>query len=530
MSGPDLEIEERLRRLGPAFKDGIEPPATLHVSVMADTTAPRRPARRPSMLRELSLAAALIAFVALLAFGFSRLHSVVPGPVKRSPSPSPVSRVVPWVSTTPTPLKLQTPKTLTADQAAQDVRQTVTDVTPVLLPSAIPSGFQAQLYDDSAGFSAVYVAADGRKITFSIVVPNPPPGTPNVRQSQPMFRGVRADYQVDDATVPTSPRWLIWNEPGTPIGGQPGVPYFFTTEGFTESEFWTIANSIGPIPAPVVPPTCRLADLYTVSTGGNGATGHVIFGVGITNHGGTPCSLTGFPGVSLVTAQGTVVSLREQQMSGGWVGSSPSQMAVLPPNQIAPAPHTSFDGAYFNYEWYYCGSTPPQVRALDLILPGSTASRRVPLLDDGLAQGPSRCDDPSQGRTLLVGPIQGPNADSIAVTPPALRVALAGVPDTLVAGQTLRYEVTITNDSAAAILFDTCPVYDEGFTPDLMVSFLLNCGPVGRLDAGASATFAMELTVRPSPKAPLGPQKFLWRLHGFYAGAQAGKVVTVSAS
>jgi hypothetical protein len=49
-------------------------------------------------------------------------------------------------------------------------------------------------------------------------------------------------------------------------------------------------------------------------------------------------------------------------------------------------------------------------------------------------------------------------------------------------------------------------------------------------ESGASATFAMEFTVRPSPKAPIGQQKFIWRLHGFYAGAQAGKVVTVSAS
>jgi len=525
MSGPDLEIEDRLRRLGPAYKDGIEPPATLHVSVMAHTIPPRRPARRPSMLRELSLAAALIAFVALLAFGFSRLHSVVPGPIKRSPSPSPVSRVVPWVSTT---LKSQAPKTLTVDQAAQDVRKTVTDVTPVLLPSAIPSGFQVQLYDDNGGFSASYVAADGRKIMFSIVVPNPAPGTANARQSQPMFRGVRAEYHVDDGTVPTSHRWLMWNEPGTAAGGQPGVPYFLTTDGFTETEFWTIANSIGPIPAPVVPPTCRLADLYVASSGSNGATGHVLYGIAITNHGTTACSLTGSPGISLVTPQGTVLSLPQQPELGGMVGTAKSH-ALLPPNQAAPVPYQASVGASFMFEWYYCGGTVPQVAAVDIALPGTVGVRRVPLLPQA-PQIPSRCDDPSLGRVVLVGPIQGPTADSIAVMPAAPRVTLAGVPDNLVAGQTLRYEVTITNDSAAVILFDTCPAYDEGFTPDAMVTYVLNCEPVGRLDTGASATFAMELTVRPSPKAPLGPQKFLWRLHWSYGGASAGKVVTVSAS
>jgi hypothetical protein len=131
---------------------------------------------------------------------------------------------------------------------------------------------------------------------------------------------------------------------------------------------------------------------------------------------------------------------------------------------------------------------------------------------------------------LLIGAVQGPNPESIAVTPPVVRVTLAGVPDKIVAGTTLHYEVTITNDSGATISFDTCPAYDEGFTPDVMVSYLLNCGPVGRLEAGASATFAMEFTIRPSPKAPTGQQKFMWRLHGAYAGGSAGKVVTVSAS
>jgi hypothetical protein len=187
------------------------------------------------------------------------------------------------------------------------------------------------------------------------------------------------------------------------------------------------------------------------------------------------------------------------------------------------------NGAYFTFEWYYCGGTPPEVAAADITLPDTVGVQRVPLLRDG-PQIPSRCDDPSQGRMLFAGPIQGPNAGSIAVTPPAVRVTLAGVPDTLVAGQTLRYTVTITNDSTAPISFDTCPAYDEGFTPDVMVSYLLNCGPVGRLEAGASATFAMEFTIRPSPKAPTGQQKFMWRLHGAYAGGSAGKVVTVSAS
>ena len=526
MSGPDIELEKRVRQLAPAFKDGLEPPATLHATVMSQAAGPRSPARS-SMFRELSLAAALIAFVVLLAFGFSRLHTVAPGPIKHSPSPSPASGVIPWSSATPIPLKLQSPKTLTPDQAAEDVRRTVTDVHPVVLPTAIPSGFQAQLYDDAGFFSVSYLAADGRKIMFSILVPNPAPGTGNARHSRPAYRGVTADYHVDDATLPTSPRWLMWNEPGTALGGQPGVPYFLTTDGLSEAQFWQVANSIGPIPAPVTPPTCRLADLYIGSLGGNGAGGHIISAIGITNHGKAACSLMGYPGFSLVTSQGSALRLPEQQVSGGWATASPAQLAILPPNQATPVSHTPVDGASFSFEWYYCDGTTPPVTAADITLPGVAGIRRVAF--GGLETG-SRCDTPAQGRMLLIGAIQGTNPQSTAVTPPLVRVALAGVPDRIVAGTTLRYEVTITNESRSTISFDTCPAYDEGFTPDAMVTYLLNCGPVGRLEVGASATFAMEFTGRPWPKAPTGQQKFMWRLHADYGNISAGKVVTVSAS
>lgn len=526
MSDFSVELEERLRELASTFKEGVQPPVTLHVSVMTRTSA-RPPRRRPGLVREIALATALVVFVAAVAFGFSKLHVLTPAPVKHSPSPSPVSGVIPWVSTTPTPLKLQAPKLLTADQAAQDIRRTVTDVHPVLLPSVIPTGFQAELYDDTGGFSAVYVAADGRKITFSIVVPNPAPGSGSGRFSQPTFRGVRADYMVDDTAQAASPRWLMWNEPGTPLGGQPGVPYFLTTDGFTESQFWQIANSIGPIPVPPQPQPCKLADLDLVSNGSNGATGHIVYSISFSNHGPVACSLTGFPEISLVTRPGSKLALPEQKVMGGFVGSAEVAQAVLPPYQVAPAPHSGTANAYVIFEWYYCGATPPEIVAVDLNLPGSVASRRVSILDEGLAHGPSRCDDPSQGRTLLVGSIVAATADSGVFQAQELRVSF-DVPDTLVAGKTVRYHVTIANISGALVRFDTCPAYDEGFTPAGMVSYELNCAPIRMLEAGASATFAMEFALPPSPKTPTGPEKFLWRLHGFHGFASAVKVVTVT--
>jgi Protein of unknown function (DUF4232) len=527
MSAPDVELEERLSQLGPAFKGGIEPPATLHVTVMAATSAPRTPARR-SMLREVSLAAAVIAFVGLLAFGFSRLHSLTPGPVKPSPAPSPASRVIPWISTPVAAPSFQPRNVLTPYRAAQDIKKTVITVDPVLLPGSIPAGFQAQVYDDQGGFSVLYAAADGRRMSFAIALPNPGPGTSRVRQVQLAFRGVRANYQVDDISEPTSHRWLMWNEPGTWVRAPRDVPYSFTSAGLTEEQFWAVANSIGLIPPAITARTCAPADLYAVSNGVGAGTGHLVYGISFANHSATPCSLQGVPRLWLIAKQGTVVPLVEVQQVGGYVGTGANDtpQSLLPANQPAPVPHRGVGGAYVLFEWYYCGGTPPDIIAVDLKIPSSSGSTRVPLLnEEGSPKGPSRCDDPSQGRQLIVGPIQSA-PDQIPAAGPKLGISLEA-PSSFHAGELVKYQVTVTNVSGAPISFDTCPNYEEGFTPDRMASYELNCRLVGWLEAGASLTFAMEFAV---PRdMPTGEEKFLWRLNGFDTMAFANKVVTVTA-
>src|SRR5260370_5339445 len=205
--------------------------------------------------------------------------------------------------------------------------------------------------------------------------------------------------------------------------------------------------------------------------GGNGGGGHIFYGVAITNHGKTARSLTGFPGVSLVPSQGSVVRIPEST----WPRSSPLPLAILHPNQTAPALYMTFDGAYFQFEWTYCDGRARQVSAADIPLAGVAGVSRVTF--GGLSTG-SRCDSPLQGRGLGVGPIQGPSPDSIAVTLPALRVTLEGIPKTIVAGQTLRYTVTSTHHSGAPISFATRPGYAQGLTTGPIVSFPLNCAPL----------------------------------------------------
>src|SRR4029077_6875076 len=203
----------------------------------------------------------------------------------------------------------------------------------------------------------------------------------------------------------------------------------------------------------------------------------IVYSISLANHSATPCSVQGFPGLSLISRQETTVALQESNEPGGIVGNGGRDIpaGVLQPNQPAPVPHQSGVNALVLFEWYYCGGTPPDIVAVDLTIPGSARSVRVPLLNEGLAWGRSRCDDPSQGRRLLVGPIQPPAADQVVTQAPQWQVAMHA-PDLFVAGKTVDYTVTLTNISGAPIIFDTCPTYDEGFTPDGLVAYQLNCG------------------------------------------------------
>ncbi len=90
MSAQDLELHERLRRLAPAFKDGIEPPATLQANVIA---------KRRRVNRQLwpTLAGVALVLVAASAIGVSvvirGLHPK--NDVTSHPSPTPVSTLAP---------------------------------------------------------------------------------------------------------------------------------------------------------------------------------------------------------------------------------------------------------------------------------------------------------------------------------------------------------------------------------------------------------------------------------------------------
>jgi hypothetical protein len=143
---------------------------------------------------------------------------------------------------------LRTPATVAAL-----VRSTVTGARPLLLPSGIPNNWSARTtLVKPAFFDVTYSGPGGTKsVEFALQVPNPPPPGPHGASIRPNFHGDGLSvYQVLDTTQATSPRWMIWNEPGiwSEPNGLPGVPYFLYTTGLTDREFWDIANSLAASP------------------------------------------------------------------------------------------------------------------------------------------------------------------------------------------------------------------------------------------------------------------------------------------
>jgi hypothetical protein len=162
--------------------------------------------------------------------------------------------ISPATRTTPTaPTAATMPGTLSVNEAAALIGRTVTGSRPVLLPKAIPVGYTAQVTVSADDFQVTYASVNGsRRIFFELGIPQPPPPQPDGTQSYPRFRGVTALYQVDSQSPPTSRRFIDWGEPGTAspnlqIKPEYGVPYFLSTEGFADVEFWQIANSLGPV-------------------------------------------------------------------------------------------------------------------------------------------------------------------------------------------------------------------------------------------------------------------------------------------
>src|SRR5437660_11424112 len=71
----DLELEQRIRRVGEAYPDAVPPTPELERRIMARIAiAPAQAAPRPTLRRDLALAAAFLLFVRPVALGVDYLE------------------------------------------------------------------------------------------------------------------------------------------------------------------------------------------------------------------------------------------------------------------------------------------------------------------------------------------------------------------------------------------------------------------------------------------------------------------------
>jgi hypothetical protein len=123
-----------------------------------------------------------------------------------------------------------------------------------------------------------------------------------------------------------------------------------------------------------------------------------------------------------------------------------------------------------------------------------------------------RCDVPTTGSSLFVSfePSTFP-AYPTPTPPPLILSARIDAPAAVSAGDTLRYTVTLTNESGATFRFGECPVYTEQFVKNIG-RYYLDCESVGALAPGESATFEMRLVLDPRLTPPLADWELRWEL------------------
>jgi hypothetical protein len=123
------------------------------------------------------------------------------------------------------------------------VRAAVRAVRPVLLPAAIGADWRADVTTSADGFQVRYTDPADAQRTVTVAI-----GAPDLAGfatlTYPAFHGdERSLYATKGQTL-----ILVWHQPGVydhVDRSYPGVPYELTTTGFTDVEFWQVANSLG---------------------------------------------------------------------------------------------------------------------------------------------------------------------------------------------------------------------------------------------------------------------------------------------
>ena len=232
----------------------------------------------------------------------------------------------------------------------------------------------------------------------------------------------------------------------------------------------------------------------------------------LTNIRKETCRLSGYPSLTAITTSGARIPLRPGH--GTYFGDMTA--ANLNPGARGEFLLAGTD-ACFNAP---TTTVPPVAyRAVVIDLPnhrGSVTTKSFPPC--GYAYG---FDESQLGVTPPV-----PGAFVAAPGTPASLQAKVEPPARIAGGHVLHYTLVLSNPGSRAVTFSPCPGYTEfltlvkGSRVQLHTwSYELNCRAIGRLEAGKTARFAMEMTV---PKvSQVWVAKFSWELdtgNGPFAG------------
>jgi hypothetical protein len=264
-------------------------------------------------------------------------------------------------------------------------------------------------------------------------------------------------------------------------------------------------------PAAVVPgtPSCT-ADRLHATAGWEGATGSLAGWVRLTSRDRAGCRLRGYPAIQLLDEQGRALPTRTGRAGGQVTG-------------VLLRPGTAATVAFFWSNW--CGPNPGRL-GLRLTLPDG--SSLVPAVEAGTPRGlTARCDAPGAPSTLSRGPF-APQPPEPPPSPLEGLTATVGLPPTAVAGQPLRYTVTLTNPTQRPVSLRDCPNYTEAVLlrdgGKAVERHLLNCGPASAIGPGQRVTFAMVLQLPARLRS--GPGVLTWVLDSVGVGRKVPVTVT----
>jgi hypothetical protein len=279
---------------------------------------------------------------------------------------------------------------------------------------------------------------------------------------------------------------------------------------------------VTPEPIPTGVRLCRAADLLARHEGAQGAQGAGGWWTGsvLLTSRAEPCLIHGLVELRFLDPLGHEIVRSTPSASGAfrdWAVVGEAQVQWLLSNWCEPR---------------------PTVGAILVLLPGDPTPV-VARLDPPMVVG-ARCysadavaDGVKGATTMSVGP--RPTPEPITSPPPARLAARIDAPSVALAGETLRYVVTLTNLTTDSLALDPCPSYIESlgghasptppppsnwptFKPwspivpyagNAKESHLLNCGDAPSIASGASVTFEMRLAV---PADAVGSDTLRWQV------------------